>query len=102
MGGSGVHERIKDEPSTSQKLNPEDTATLLMGAGVSGIMRVTYGECGQGSKDRSSLSTHEMTHTGEKPYVCGECGHTFSDKAVFITRERIHPGEKPYVCRECE
>ncbi|XP_043727763.1 histone-lysine N-methyltransferase PRDM9-like [Cervus elaphus] len=41
MGGSGVHERMKDEPSTSQKLNPEDTGTLLTGAGVSGIMRVT-------------------------------------------------------------
>ncbi|XP_043738784.1 probable histone-lysine N-methyltransferase PRDM7 [Cervus elaphus] len=69
MGGSGVHERMKDEPSTSQKLNPEDTGTLLTGAGVSGIMRFKYGECGQGSKDRSSLSTHERTHTGEKPYV---------------------------------
>ena len=78
MGGSGVHERIKDEPSTSQKLNPEDTATLLMGAGVSGIMRVTYRECGQGSKDRPSLTTHEKIHPGEKPYVCRECVRSFS------------------------
>ena len=101
MGGSGVHERMKDEPSTSQKLNPEDTGTLLTGAGVSGIMRVTYGECGQGSKDRSRLTTHERTHTGEKTYVCGECGRTFSDKSVLITHERTHTGEKPYVCGEC-
>ena len=65
MGGSGVHERMKDEPSTTQKLNPEDTGTLLTGVEVSGIMRVTYGECGQGSKDRSSPITHERTHTRE-------------------------------------
>ena len=74
MGGSGMHERMTEEPSTSQKLNPEDTGTLLTGAGVSGIMRVTYRECGQGSKDRSSLITHERMHTGEKLYVCRECG----------------------------
>ncbi|KAB0346152.1 hypothetical protein FD755_024203 [Muntiacus reevesi] len=101
MGGSGVHERMKDEPSTSQKLNPEDTGTLLTGAGVSGIMRVTYGECGQGSKDRSSLITHERTHTGEKPYACGECGRSFHWKAHLIRHQRTHTGEKPYVCRDC-
>ncbi|XP_068829769.1 LOW QUALITY PROTEIN: histone-lysine N-methyltransferase PRDM9-like [Capricornis sumatraensis] len=101
---SGVHERITEEPSTSQKLNPEDTGKLLMGAGVSGIIKVKYGECGQGSKDRSSLITHQRTHTGEKPYVCrecGECGQSFSQKSVLIRHQRTHTGEKPYVCREC-
>ncbi|KAB0346055.1 hypothetical protein FD755_024298, partial [Muntiacus reevesi] len=101
MGGSGVHETMTDEPSTSQKLNPEDTGTLLTGALVSGIMRVTCRECGQGSKDRSSLITHERTHTGEKPFVCGQCGRSFHRKSHLITHQRIHTREKPYVCRDC-
>ena len=96
-----MHERMKDKPSTSPKLNPEDTGTLLMGAGVSGIMRVTYGECGQGSKDRSSLITHERTHSGKRPHVCREYGQSFSQKSVLIRHQRTHTGEKPYVCREC-
>ena len=101
MGGSGVHERMTEEPGTSQKLNPEDTGKLLMGAGVSGIIKVKYRECGQGSKDRSSLITHERTHSGKKPHVCRECGQSFSQKSVLIRHQRTHTGEKPYVCREC-
>ena len=101
MGGSVVHERVTDKPSTSQKLNLEDTGPLLMGAGVSWIMRVMYAECGQGSKDRSSLTTHEGTHTGERPYVCSECGRSFHHGSNLISHQRTHTGEKPYVCREC-
>ncbi|KAF4008243.1 hypothetical protein G4228_019923 [Cervus hanglu yarkandensis] len=74
MGGSGVHQRMKVEPSASQKLNPEDTDTLLTGAGVSGITRVMYGECGQGSKDRSTLITHERTQQGTSPMFAGSVG----------------------------
>ena len=92
---------MTEEPSTSQKLNPEDIGKLFMGTGVSGIIKVKYEECGQVSKDRSSLITHEGTHTREQSYVCRECGQSFSVKSSLIRLQRTHTGEKPYVYREC-
>ena len=93
MGDTWVSERMMQEPSTGQKVNTEDTGKLFMGAGVSGIIKVKYGECGQGSKDRSSLITHQRTHTGEKPYVCGGCAQSFSRKSHLNRHQRTHTGE---------
>uniref|UniRef100_A0A8C9BX49 Uncharacterized protein n=1 Tax=Phocoena sinus TaxID=42100 RepID=A0A8C9BX49_PHOSS len=31
-------------------------------------------ECGQGVSDKSNLTTHQRTHSGEKRYMCQECG----------------------------
>lgn len=63
---------------------------ILVGEGVSRIIKVKYRGCGQGSKDRSGLIKHPRTHTREKPCVCRECGRDFSYKSRLIR----HPSDR--------
>ena len=93
MRASGVHKRITEEPSTSQRLNPEDTGKLFMGAGVSGIIEVKYGECGQSSKVWSSLITHERTHRAEALCLQGVWVKLQSEVPPHHAPEDTHRGE---------
>ncbi|KAM8802758.1 histone-lysine N-methyltransferase PRDM9-like [Rhynchonycteris naso] len=103
MGASSEQERMMQEvPSRGQEVTPVDTEKLSMGVGMSRIVAVKYGECGQGFDDGSHLLIHQRTHSGEKPYVCRECERAFSVKSYLLKHQRTHSGEKPYVCRECE
>ncbi|XP_066129974.1 histone-lysine N-methyltransferase PRDM9-like [Saccopteryx bilineata] len=104
MGSSSEQERMMQEvPSTGQEVNSVDTGKVSMGVGMSRIVAVKYGECGQDFENKSHILRHHRTHSEEKPYVCRECERGFTWKSELLRHQRTHTGEKPYVCRvECE
>lgn len=49
----------------------------------------------------SSLKTHELTHTQERPYWCPHCSRSYNHKSNLKAHLRIHTGEKPFSCGIC-
>ncbi|XP_004629067.1 zinc finger protein 777 [Octodon degus] len=102
------------------------------GSGGGGPKPYKCPECDSSFSHKSSLTKHQITHTGERPYTCPECkksfrlhislvihqrvhagkhevsficslcGKSFSRPSHLLRHQRTHTGERPFKCPECE
>ncbi|XP_077346113.1 uncharacterized protein LOC143989713 [Lithobates pipiens] len=98
---SNVHPAPHSVDGPSYSSYPEEPQTVRDGAVLPTEKKFSCPECRKCFTAKSSLSTHQRSHTGEKPYSCPECGKCFSAKSNLYTHQRSHTGEKPYFCAEC-
>ncbi|XP_066091589.1 zinc finger protein 343-like isoform X2 [Saccopteryx bilineata] len=101
---SSHHLDLSREPLPSQQVLPmcSDTCDFYMRIHQmthSGEKPYMCPECGRGFGVMSNLRRHQRTHSGEKPFMCPMCGQGFGDKSYLRKHQRTHSGNKPFVCR---
>uniref|UniRef100_A0A0K0DNY7 Zinc finger protein n=1 Tax=Angiostrongylus cantonensis TaxID=6313 RepID=A0A0K0DNY7_ANGCA len=58
--------------------------------------------CGRTFSQKTHLTKHKRSHSGERPYKCSYCTRTFTDSSVLCNHLRRHTGEKPFKCTHCD
>lgn len=58
--------------------------------------------CTKSFRQKEHLKNHRLTHTREKLFFCNECAYSCGVRGSMDLHKLIHRGIKPYVCTKCD
>lgn len=58
--------------------------------------------CGRSFGFKTSLESHQTSHTGDRPFICHFCGKTFKTKSTMNYHCQTHTDNFPYQCPYCQ
>lgn len=57
--------------------------------------------CPYSSNHRPNVLTHELTHTGDRPFACRVCKKRFTRRNTLEEHLTVHTRDRPYECTDC-